>query len=93
MRARDVLAVVLVAILGLAVPLGSGCVHVQPVPTPSSDATCQGVCSHADKLGCSYAHPPTATCEEVCENATASGIPWQLSCLATVTNCEPLACP
>jgi hypothetical protein len=77
-----------------AAMVAMSCATLRPTPTPA-EATCAGVCARGVELGCVYATPtPTgATCETVCQNATASGEPWRLSCLAQATNCEPTACP
>jgi hypothetical protein len=82
--------------MALLVLIGSiaSCATLRPTPTPA-EATCAGVCARGAELGCIYATPTPkgATCETVCQNATASGEPWRLSCLAQATNCEPTACP
>lgn len=79
----------------LAASCASSCVTVPPKPTPPVDFTCAAVCSHGAELGCVYATPTKggASCVQVCENATAAGQMWRLSCLAAATTCDPLACP
>ena len=81
----------------LALCLCSSCAGCPVQPTPSSDATpppvvhysCITVCEHAAGLGCRWADntPDQAPCTEVCANAMAFGIGWDLACRTQAQTC------
>ena len=97
MKDRSIVAIIWVSFAGFLVALlmamAPGCattpcpVGGQPCPGP---ATCATACLHGHSLGCDWATPTPqgAPCQTVCENATASGVPWNLELLTTATTCQ-----
>ena len=65
----------------------------QPVPTPAPDAaspySCTTVCQRGAAMGCSWVAmtPNGATCADVCSNALAFGLPWDMACRSTAATC------
>lgn len=72
----------------------AGCATTPPIPE-RSEATCADVCARGAILGCAWSLPTPkgATCEAVCDNATAARIPWRLDCMASANTCEAAQCP
>jgi hypothetical protein len=61
--------------------------------TTTSTATCAAVCAKGAEIGCVFAKPTPkgATCETVCANLQASGLPaWDLACRSTKTTCAAM---
>jgi hypothetical protein len=85
--------------LALTVALSlSGCI---PTPVPTGP-TCADACANGRRLaaagvaGCEWSTgvPSSgASCEVVCENASAHGNAWQLDCLSRTNECGPMVCP
>lgn len=86
------------AILVLALAL-TGC-RPGSTPVPNLDAgitqveagaaTCLQWCAHATSLGCDAAKPSPAgaSCNDVCENAQAGLLKWNLTCRANAASCD-----
>jgi hypothetical protein len=81
-------------ILLALVLLAASCGTIQPVPTPG--ASCATVCQRVRELGCSWSNPTPAgvPCEDVCANAQAFGMTWDLACKTNARTCaEASECP
>ena len=58
-------------------------------PTPEPAASCKTACSNLRERECEAGNdtPNGATCEQVCENAEASPMSWDVVCLTDAIGC------
>jgi hypothetical protein len=64
-----------------------------PATVTPSVGSCASVCARGIALACTFVRPtPTgATCEAVCLNLQASGLPaWNLACRASAPSCAAM---
>ena len=77
----------------LALVFCCSCAGCPPTPTPTPDAaphvSCVTVCQRGLEMGCRWADPtPNGTeCYDVCANAMAFGLAWDLACRTNAQSC------